>query len=153
MGSGDTILRNQRHERFAQFYVSGMTISEAYLAAGFKSKHAHAAGSALLKQPHVALRVKGLQDNAARKAELSRKDILDRILDDWNTSRKLGQMASALKAGELLGKEMFRMFVDRKEVGGPGDFDNKSEDELRKIIKDGIKELGWGDDPPSDAIN
>ena len=39
------------------------------------------------------------------------------------------------------------MFTERKEIGGPGDFDSKSEEELKKIVQDGIKELGW--DPGS----
>ena len=40
------------------------------------------------------------------------------------------------RAVELIGKE-FRMFIDRKEVGQPGEFahlENKSADELRAYI-------------------
>src|SRR5271166_2876456 len=46
------------------------------------------------------------------------------------------------RALELIGKE-FRMFVDRKEVGQPGEFadlENMSSDELRALIKQALGE-------------
>jgi hypothetical protein len=146
------ILRNPRYELYAQGIVSGLSKQEAYQKAGFEGKGKHSA-SVIDRKPEVRQRVKELLRNGSVRAELSRRDILDRILEDWNTSRKLGQMASALKAAELLGKEM-KMFVDRKEVGGPGDFDNKTEEELRAIIQKELGELGWDEkDIPPSSIN
>jgi hypothetical protein len=142
-------LRNPKYELYAQNRVSGMGVKEASHKAGFKCKN----GSYQLERnPQIVRRMRELKAQGAARVELSRKQILDRIFDDWNTSRQLGQMASALKAAELMGKEMFKMFVDRKEVGQPGDFDNKSEDELRQIIEQEMRELGWSDTnpPPSD---
>ena len=149
MGSG--ILRNPRYELYCQAIASGKTNAEAMQASGFKNNHG------LKKRPEVQRRIEELLKSGVKRMELSRKDILDRIYDDWELSRKLGQMAAALKAGELMGKEMHKMFVDRKEVGSPGDFDNKTEEELREIIKAGMKDLGWDDDqviaPESNTIN
>ena len=135
-------LRNRRHELFAQMIVAGCPRPEAYQKAGFKGKNS-ASASQLYNRPDVRKRIEELFTASANRAELSRKQILDRIYEDWDNSRRLGQMASALKAAELMGKELHKMFVERKEVGGPGDFDSKSEDELRQIVEDGIKELGW----------
>lgn len=147
------VLRNPRHERYAQGLAAGYEKGRAYQEAGYKGK-AHAQ---LDRQSHIAQRVKELLDMRSRRAELSRKDILDRIYQDWELSRKLGQMGAALKAAHLMGTELHRMFIERKEVGGPGDFDSKSEDELRKIINDGLKDLGWEEGkeilPPSSTIN
>jgi hypothetical protein len=134
-------LRNRRHELFAQMIVAGCPRPEAYQKAGFKGNGSRA--NQLYNRPDVRKRIDELMAASANRAELSRKQILDRIYEDWDNSRRLGQMASALKAAELMGKELHKMFVERKEVGGPGDFDAKSEDELRQIVEDGIKELGW----------
>jgi phage terminase small subunit len=133
------VLRNPRHERYAQGLAAGQSKQEAYKLAGYEGR----SSAQLDKQPHIHNRVRELLDSRSRRAELSRKDILDRIFQDWELSRKLGQMSAALKAGHLMGTELHRMFIERKEVGGPGDFDSKSEDELKKIIEDGLHDLGW----------
>lgn len=146
------LLRNRRYELFAQGLAAGYDPAKAYQEAGFKGKNPTAAAYRISAKPEVQRRVKELLKNSAIRAELSRKDILDRILEDWESSRKLGQMASALKAAELIGRETHRMFTERKEIGGPGDFDTKSEEELRQIINEGLTELGW-DKPPSSSVN
>ena len=150
------VLRNPRHERYAQGIVAGLTRQEAYAQAGFHSKNGSSAARVLHNQPHVQARIKELMDNVSRRSELSRREILDRIYQDWELARKLGQVPAALKAAELMGKEMHRMFVERKEVGGPGDFDNKSEDELRDILRKELHDLGWDEKdipPPGSTVN
>jgi hypothetical protein len=132
-----------------------MDKSAAYQAAGFKGKRANAY-CGIDSNPLVLRRIDELLKQTAAKSELSRRAILDRMFQDWELARKLGQMASALKAGELMGREMHKMFTERKEIGGPGDFDGKSEEELRDIIKTELHDLGWeGDELPSslDTIN
>src|SRR6266478_6938274 len=136
------VLRNTQHEIFAQARFAGFNKEEAYQKAGFKGKSSQAINRIDAK-PEVRQRIKELLEGSARRAELTRKDILDRIFQDWELARKLGQVASALKAGELMGRELHRMFTERKEIGGPGDFDSKTEDELREIVRDGLKDLGW----------
>ena len=149
------VLRNPKYELMAQGLVRGLSKEEAYKNAGFGGDPKRNA-RVVAARPLVQRRVRELLQNAASRAELSRAKILERIYDDWETARKLGQMPAALKAAEMMGKELHRMFVERKEVGGPGDFDNKSEEELRQIVQEGIKELGWDKDsniPPSSSIN
>lgn len=147
-----TVLRNPRHELYAQNRVAGLSMAEAYTKAGFTSKNPKDGAANLERNPAIQQRMDQLLRGAAARAELSRKQILDRIFEDWELARKLGQVPAALKAAELMGKEMHKMFVERKEVGGPGDFDNKTEEELRQIVEDGLKELGWGE-PPSPTVN
>lgn len=143
-------LRNVKHELFCQTIVAGSSREEAYLRCGFRGKaeNANNYGTMLLAKPEIKKRIGELLNNSASRAEISRKEILERIAEDWDTCRRLGQMSSALKAGELLGRELHKMFTERKEIGGPGDFDSKSEEELKKIVQDGIKELGWDPGPP-----
>lgn len=150
---GSNVLRNSRHELYAQLIVSGTPPMEAYKKCGYtetKRGQAH-----LNRRPEVKARIEQLMLQSAARAELSRKDILDRILEDWDKARQLGQMASALKAAELIGRDVHKMFTERKEVGGPGDFDNKSEEELRAIIKKDMEDLGWDekDAPPTSVIH
>jgi hypothetical protein len=147
MAMGKGILRNPKYEIYAQNRAIGLSGSDAYQKAGFKGKTGY---TNLDRRPEIARRIKEILDNAATRAELSRKDIIDRIFEDWELARKLGQVAAALKAGELLGREMHRMFTERKEVGGPGDFDNKSEEELREFITKEIEDLGWDKEAPPD---
>ena len=141
------ILRNPKHELFAQGIVAGLSRTEAHKQAGYTGQSTTAV-KAVADNPLVVDRIKELLAQSARRSELSRKDILDRIFQDWELARKLGQTASALKAGELMGKELHRMFVDRREVGGPGDFDSKTEEELKEIIRKDLDDLGW-DTPPT----
>lgn len=48
--------------------------------------------------------------------------------------REKGQTAAAIRAAELLGKEL-GMFIERREQGRPGDFADLPEEELdRRII-------------------
>lgn len=124
-----------------------MSREEAYQKAGFEGNPKRVAG-VIARKPLIVKRIDELLANSASRAELSRAKILERIYDDWEMSRKLGQMTAALKAGDMLGRELHAMFVERKEIGGPGDFASKSEDELRKILEEGLKELGWDNISP-----
>jgi len=155
MPTTGNILRSVRHELYAQNVAAGMSKTEAYQLAGFKGKRQNSYVE-IDKNPLVLRRIEELLRQTAAKSELSRRAILDRIFQDWELARKLGQVPAALKAAELMGREMHKMFTERKEIGGPGDFDNKSEDELRDIIKTELTDLGWeGEDLPSslDSIN
>jgi hypothetical protein len=138
------LLRNPKKELVAQGLVAGLSQKEACEKAGYKT-------TGPCQAPEVQERVKELMERAAARSELSRADILERVLEDWNTARKLGQMASALKAAELYGRDVHKMFTERKEIGGPGDFDNKSEEELKLIIMEEVEKLGWNDKP--DKLN
>lgn len=130
------ILRNVKYERFAQLIAQGVAPSEAAQEVGYKSS------SGLLKRQAIDERIKELLKNAAARAELTRRDIYNGIFDDIQLARKLGQPAAALKGWEMLGKDLHRMFVDRKEVGGPGDFDGKTEEELRAYLAQELASLG-----------
>jgi len=145
-------LRNEHHELYCQMIVAGAPREEAYLKSGVKGKNPKS-WSNLHYKPYIQKRIRELMQNSASRAEISRKQILERIFEDWETCRRLGQMSSAMKAAELMGKELHKMFVERKEVGGPGDFDSKSEEELKQIVQDGLRELGWEALPPVKSLN
>ena len=136
------VLRNIDDERFCQLVVSGRDPADAYTDTGGQSKSPAYAADRRLRKPVIRKRIEELLDVGARKAMLSRSQILQRIYEDWELSRKLGQMAAAATNAKLMGSELHRMFVDRKEVGGPGDFDAKTPEELMEYIKGELRELG-----------
>ena len=136
------VLRNINEERFCQLVVAGRDPADAYRDIGGQAKNAGYAADCKMRKPLVRRRIEELMDVGARKAMLSRSQILQRIFEDWELSRKLGQMSAAATNAKLMGSELHRMFVDRKEIGGPGDFDAKTPEELLEYIKGELAELG-----------
>ena len=64
--------------------------------------------------------------------------------DDGETIGEYQYQGSvANRALELLGKEL-GMFIDRKEVGKPGEFESMNADQLRELISREAQELGLG---------
>lgn len=118
------ILDSVHHERFCQQIAKGKHQREAYRRAGLgldsNDEVADACASRLRAQPEVQDRISELQYNAAELAEITRKDILIQLQDDHHAARFQKQIAAAIKATELLGRETANMFVDRKEIkAGP----------------------------------
>ena len=136
------VLRNLEDERFCQMVVAGKEPADAYLETGGTSGNPPLAASRRMARKLIRKRVEELLDVNARRAQLSRSKILERIYDDWELSRKLGQMAAAATNAKLMGSELHRMFIERKEIGGPGDFDSKSPEELLAYITKELGELG-----------
>ncbi len=63
------VLKNARHERFAQNKAKGMSIGPAYTAAGYKAKDhsAEVNGARLLKNAEVQNRIAELQGSTAKQ--------------------------------------------------------------------------------------
>ena len=125
------ILRNPRHEQFAQLVVSGKTPSAAYVYAGFSKAGASASATRLLKSANVRARVEELQATVSQaaitRASVDRQYVVAALKE--NAERALQREpvrdsrgnetgeyvyagAVANRALELLGKEL-GMFVDR----------------------------------------
>lgn len=158
------MLTNPRHERFAQALAAGKTADEAYQVAGFKPNRGNA--TRLKANESVAQRVAELQGRITEGVVLTKQWVLERLIE--NAKRALqatpvlgpdgkptgeyryeGSVAN--RALELLGKEQ-GMFVDRKEVGKPGEFERMNADELRDYIQREASELGLGY-PPAQGLN
>ena len=67
------VLKNQRHERFAQELAKGKSATDAYLAAGYtgKQKSLHEAASRLSRSVKVQSRVTEIQQRGAERAEVT----------------------------------------------------------------------------------
>lgn len=74
------VLKNARHEKFAQNVAKGKSATEAYrLAYGAKAKSAEAAGSRLLSNVKVRKRVEELKQAGADRAEISIAKVLNEL--------------------------------------------------------------------------
>lgn len=163
------MLKNSKHERFAQELAAGKTADAAYQEAGYKANRGNA--SVLKANQNVLARVQELQGRAVEKVVLTKQWILERLIanaeramqaepvldrEGNETGEYTYQGNVANRALELLGKEM-SMFVDRKEVGVPGEFkaiEAMDADELRAFLRNEAEALGLrGAKAPESASN
>ena len=162
-------LLNPKHERFAQELAKGKTAEEAHGVAGYKASRS--GGSQLKQNLNISSRVaeilaeresihaqatadavkstaltkewviQTLQENVARAMQA----IPAKTNDDGEPAGGYQYQGSvANKALELLGKEL-GMFIERKEVGRPGEFESMNADELREYIRRESAALGIAD--------
>ena len=149
-------LKNAKHERFCQERAKGATADAAYAKAGYKPNRHNAAR--LSTNEHIVARLSELTERAANKAVVDKAWVLERLRlnaetcmamdfvrapDGTPTTAVTHNPAAANKALELLGKEL-GMFIDRTEVGRPGDFERMAEDELSDFIRTEAASLGAG---------
>jgi hypothetical protein len=134
------ILRNLKHEQFAQFVANGINPTEAYVSAGYSDKGAHASASRLLGVATVRARVEELRgaiNNASlEKAILDRAWVIEGLKRIAHKAENEKDFVPAIKAHEMLGKEL-GMFVDRKDIRISKPIEEMTEDELVAILSDG----------------
>lgn len=142
------VLSNTRHERFAQALAIGKTNIEAHEIAGFKPNDGNA--SKLANRPEVQVRIKEITGNAARRAEVTLESLIQEADQARIGAMEAGQFSAAVAAikekGVLSGKR-----IERAEVGGPGDFERMSDDELDRFISSRASGAGLG--PPGTGIS
>jgi hypothetical protein len=117
------LLENAKHERFAQVLATGKNAVDAYEFAGYRRNRGHAStlrkNSKLLKRVDEILESRGqIQGRGAlaaiERARLTKAIVIDMLIADRELARKNGQSSAAIRATELLGKEL-GMFVDRSD--------------------------------------
>ena len=158
-------LTNPKHERFAQELASGKTADESYITAGYKPSRANAShlqhthnisqriAEILTQREHIQAQATA---DAVKSVGLTKVWVIETLMenvakamqaqavrdDEGNVIGEFSYQGSvANKALELLGKEQ-GMFIDRKEVGRPGEFESMNADQLREYIARRAPELG-----------
>jgi len=165
-------LLNPKHERFAQELASGKPADESYALAGFSPNRGNAI--TLKHKQSISNRVSEIlaerevihaqsTADAIKSAALTKEWVIERLIQNAdramqaeavlnNDGEPVGeysyQGSVANRSLELLGKEL-GMFIDRKEVGRPGEFESMNADELRDYIKREAAELGVSAAPPT----
>lgn len=127
------VLSNQRHEAFAQGLAQGKSADEAYETAGYSENRGNA--SRLKSNENITNRVAELQGRIADLVVVDRAWVISRLTENVERAMQHEEIvvqgkptgeyryegSVANKSLELLGKEL-GMFIERSEVGKPGDF-------------------------------
>ena len=151
------MLKNPKHEHFAQLVANGVTNTEAAKTAGFSERRAMVTGSELAVRPEVIGRIAELRvmvtERITEKTGNDKAWVMSQLVEvvqmakaadpvrdnEGNPTGEYKQnLAAANKALELIGKE-FAMFVDRKEVR-TGPLDGLEHEEL-KALNDALTTL------------
>ena len=142
----------------------------AYDCTNYSDKALWVAACKMRATPKVALRLQAIQLRAAQKTELDRSWVIRKLMQNAEVCladrtvklilRKRGQPGqegnnetetievhrhnpeAANKALELLGKEI-GMFIERSEVGQPGEFSEMKDDALREAMVKEAESLGF----------
>lgn len=151
------ILRNARHERFCQAIVSGQVPEKAYETAGFKRNRGNA--HTLKQRQIVSNRIAELLaemeaqrkrevNRASEKAAVTKADVLRMLVEDREMARQKNQLGPAVRAAELLGKEL-GMFIDRQLRKDTDDiFETMDDAELRRLALERARQLSSDDSEP-----
>lgn len=135
------LLANHRHELFAQGLFQGLSIIQAYADAGFSRNDTNA--SRLRANARVVARVAELQSRSVASVNLTKEWIIEQLIGVVQDARKQDKpdSAGANKALHLLGLEL-GMYIERKEVGKPGEFDGLTIAGKRQRVLGIARQLG-----------
>ena len=153
VSAASTALPNHRRELFAQLLVQGFTAVDAYEKAGYKR---HSGNACILsKHPEVEARLEEIRGELAAatglpvgtnaiaaRAKVTAESLIEKaqaIQRGAYDSRQFGACVSALKEEGVLSGHR----IERSEIGGPGEFDHMSDEELRQSIINEARELGF----------
>lgn len=131
------VLRNPRHEAFAQNVAKGMPREEAYIEAGYKPDRHNA--FRLTTVDNIASRISELRDRSAQKAEWTAADRLlglKAIYDACATSDRRTAISAVAEANKMQGSYA----PAKREISGPNggaiqtiDLSNVSADDLERL--------------------
>ena len=146
------MLKNARHERFAQGLVAGKTADAAYREAGYNASSSNA--SRLSGNEKIRGRVQELQKAAAARVEVDQAWIMGKLREV--AERCMGDEmnpAGANRALELIGKQL-GMFVElsKREVVGADSEPTVGTRDLARSIVDILRQAEIDADQPEMVV-
>jgi len=132
------ILRNPRHERFAQLRAGGARPSDAYRSLGYSKEGAAQSAAKLSKRADVRERIDEILAESAKtvaaEVAFDQKRVLQRLDVLSRKAEELKQISAAVRCEELIGKER-GMFVERslRTVRSVGDM---TVEELEALVSE-----------------
>ena len=132
------VLKNARHEKFAQNLAKGMSATEAYEKAGYKLSEAHA--SRLAGNGKVQARIAELQNRAAEKTGYT----IVKATAELEEARELAatEKNPAAMVSASMGKAKVNGLLVDKHLVGMKRIEDMNENELRALL--GVMEAGSG---------
>jgi phage terminase small subunit len=129
---------NPQEELFCSHYTalgaSTFNRKEASaIAAGYSEKSARNAATGLLRRPEIMERIRELHAENLERNQITVDSVYQNILHDRELARARGDISSAIRCDELLGKSLL-LFADRHVITGPQDaLQEMDADERRKL--------------------
>jgi hypothetical protein len=90
----------------------------------------------------IRARVREIQADAAKHVALSRADMIEMLISVHEEARANKQMSAAIRAAELLGRELHGMFTERREVTNRDDIRRLSDAELFERMAQAAEAIG-----------
>ncbi|MBD8556310.1 terminase [Rhizobium sp. CFBP 8762] len=109
------VLKNARHEKFAQALAKGKTAEKAYVESGYKANRHNAA--ALAREQHISTRVQEFQMKAAEKAGVTLQSLTDE-LEEARAIAIAEKQSSAAVAATLGKAKLHGLLIDKKQHAG-----------------------------------
>ena len=135
---------NERQRRFVDEYLVDLNATQAAIRAGYSEKTSYSQAHDLLKKPEIQARIAELRAAQVERTQLDADYVLAGLRREAETGLHSGEPNTArIRALELIGKHQ-GMFVDRAEVGAPGDFTGLSDEELRERVAAKLKQIDGG---------
>ena len=138
------VLKNPKHERFAQELAKGKSGDSAYVTAGYTRNKDNA--SRLKATESVLSRIAEIQSRAAEKVGITIESLTEDLARIARKAEALdnGPGLNAARAAKMDIAKLNGLIIDRAEIGGPGDFARMNEGELEAFIAEGLRTLGRG---------
>ena len=131
------VLKNARHERYAQELAKGQSQEQAYKAAGYRGNRHHA--SALGTKKHIKERVAELLSRNIQKQDATVEITTQRLLEMAEEARVLAmqqnQPAAAVTALTAIAKLSGRWIERSEQTTKTDDLNTLSDAQLAAIIK------------------
>jgi len=130
------VLTNPRHEKFAQLLAQlhgEMTVTDAHEQAGYRRNDGNR--STLARHPDVQARVNEIKARAASDVVVNVKTLIaesELVRLGAMNSHQYAAANGAIKEKAILSGN----HIDRAEVGGPGEFDHMSDEELLADLRE-----------------
>lgn len=98
------VLKNSRHEKFAQLVASGDPQANAYVSAGYAQTGCHANASRLIAQDNISARIAEIREKAATKADITKADVIKflRKFVEFDIMLEPMKRSDQLKAAEII---------------------------------------------------
>lgn len=114
-----SVLRNQRHELFAQGLAKGLPASVAYVEAGYAENDSNAAR--LNGNEQVKARVTELKERAAARTEITVAGITERLLNIAAKGERSNDapLLSVARASLMDAAKLNGLVIDKGQLSGP----------------------------------
>jgi len=127
------VLKNARHEAFAQALAKGKSAVDAYVEAGYKPNRSHA--SRLVANGNIADRVTELQKKVAKKVEVT----VESLAGELEQARKIaiGEKQTSAAVQATMGKaKLFGLGSEHRRISGSLQLMTLTPDMIRSLNSD-----------------